>query len=74
MLSRGSTEANVIIGLGAGKDYADVRVDLCNKSGQSLMSFVVHGSVIDKRYRQLDEVLYNYVADRIVREIKSASS
>jgi len=72
-LKRGSTVANVIIGLGAGSDYADVACRVSDSTGKQLMSFVVHGTVVDKRYRELNGVLSEYVPQAILKEIKEAS-
>ena len=71
-LHRGSTVANVLIGLGAGGDHADIRVQVVDSSGSQRMSFLVRGSVHDKRYRELHEVIGQYVAHRIVEEVTKA--
>lgn len=72
-LHRGSTFWNVAVGMGAGADFADARVRVSDGTGNVLMSFVIRGTVEDKRYRELDEVLDKFVAKRIAKEIKKAS-
>ena len=72
-IERGSTVANVLIGMGAGSDHADVSVLVDDATGKRLMSFVVRGKVVDKRYRELGGVLAEYVPQAILREIREAS-
>jgi hypothetical protein len=72
LLHRGNTFANSFFGMGIGADYADVRVRVSDPMGAPHMSFVVRGVVVDKRYRELNEVLHRFVAKRIVEEIATA--
>lgn len=72
-ISRGSTVANVLIGMGAGADRADVAVRVSDAAGKQLIAFVVRGKVVDKKYRELSGVLNAYVSQAIVSEIKKAS-
>jgi hypothetical protein len=71
-LHRGSTIANVLTGVLAGTDYADVAVAIDDPTGRRLMSFTVRGEALDKRYRQLDQALSENVPASIREELDKA--
>lgn len=70
-IERGSTIVNVVGGLGMGSDEADVAVLVEDAGGRPLLSFVVHAHAIDKRYRQLDQVLSEEVPRKIRQQLES---
>jgi hypothetical protein len=69
-VERGSTIANVIGGLGMGSDHADVAVRVEDASGRPLLAFSLRATAIDKRYRQLDQVLSEDVPRKIREELE----
>ena len=69
-VERGSTIANVVVGLGVGSDDADVVVRVEDASGRPLLSFLVRASAVDKKYRQLDQVLSEEVPRKIRQELE----
>lgn len=72
-VGRGNTFANVAGGMGAGSDHVDVDVEVADEAGKQLMAFTVRGKAVDKRYRELSEVLAEDVPRKIREEIQSAS-
>lgn len=70
---RGSTIVNVTSGLGSGSDSADVAVRVEDPAGKELLAFVVRGRAVDKRYRDLHQVLAEDVP-RAIREQLERSS
>lgn len=54
------------------KETADVDVKVDDSKGQNVMSFSVSAAVVDRRYRDLNEVLQKFVAKQIVKELKKA--
>lgn len=72
-IDRGNTFANVAGGMGAGSDHVDVDVQVTDRAGRPLMAFSVRGTAVDKRYRDLSEVLTEDVPRRIREEIQNAS-
>jgi hypothetical protein len=71
-LDRGSTAANVFLGLGIGSDSIDVRVEVTDSSGKRYMDFLDQGSVLDKRYSDMNGVIKG-IAKRIAADIQQAS-
>ncbi len=69
-IERGTTIANVVVGMGVGRDDADVAVRVEDATGRVLLSFSVHASAVDKRYRQLDQVLSEEVPRKIRQELE----
>ena len=69
-IQRGTTIANVVVGMGVGSDDADVAVRVEDATGRVLLSFSVHASAVDKRYRQLDQVLAEEVPRKIRQELE----
>ena len=69
-IERGTTIANVVVGMGVGSDDADVAVRVEDATGRVLLSFSVHASAVDKRYRQLDQVLAEEVPRKIRQELE----
>jgi hypothetical protein len=72
-VDRGSTLANVAVGMGAGNDHVDVDVQVSDHDGKQLMAFTVRGTAVDKRYRNLTDVLNEDLPRKIRKEIQSAS-
>lgn len=72
-VDRGNTFANVAGGMGAGSDHVDVDVQVKDGAGKQLMAFTVRGTAVDKRYRDLSEVLTEDLPRKIREEIQSAS-
>lgn len=72
-VSRGSTIANATVGMGIGRDSADVAVEVEDAEGKRLMSFTVHGEALDKRYTDLHDVLAEDVPEKIREQLQLAS-
>ena len=51
------------------KETADVSVQVLDSRGSEVMTFSVNAAVVDRRYRDLNEVLQKFVAKEIVKQL-----
>ncbi len=72
-LDRGSTIANVVVGLGVGSDDIDIHVKLSDAGGSPYSTFLARGSAVDKRYADMNGVvraLGKKIAEQVSQQIR----